>query len=644
MPPAGEIPLRSYRLRSAALLWLTLPFAAGIGAGYAWLNFLPPSLLLVCAATTAAAALGLTLGKSGQEVLPPAQALPQTAQTPPPTQAPVSPAQVSLELAPTAKDAQARENRFRNGLWSLLFVVGVFLCGAAYAQLRDPPPGPFLEVPREAELTLQIDRLFAANREDGFVSGIGKVIDAPRYLPGINGQKVSFSVWTNPHFNRDHPPLLPSGQIILKGRLSDFDTPAPPPRKDQVARQGKTAAAGKTETIDANERNRTGFRAFLRSQGVRYGLDSGSILAVTHAGTGWRQLCSQIKSQLQAALFMGANDAKSQRLASIGSAMLLGDTSLLPPEDRSAFTVSGTMHLFAVSGLHVVLIAAAFAAAGDFCGFRRLQVAVVGILLLWVYVQVVGAPPSATRAWWMSSLFWAAMVLRRQHSPLSALCASMLIILLISPRDLLAIGFQLSYSVVAGILLYALPLAADIENWSLRQLAAAHLKLRRYPVFPPRPWYLLGECQRRNLLSLFTISLVGTLYSTPLVLGIFGNFAPAGLLVNLLLVPLSFWVLCALLLACVFGLPGLLWPASLFNHAAWLLLAFMSWAASLALISPAGFYTNLAWRWPQYGTVATILLLIASFVSHSRMLQPRTALKLSLVPLVWLALLLIGLL
>lgn len=626
-----QIPTRAYRIRCAPLLWLTLPFAAGIGCGYTFADKLAVTPLLCGALLLAMLAAVIAFRRNEPEQAVAAEwhrdGGAEDGRGNGGPEEDHGGERMETDREGCAKDyhssGAAHSELPSQKLWALLFVCAAFLCGAAYALLREPPAGPFIEVPREAVLTLEVQRVFAANRADGFVSGIGSVVDAPDYLPDMQGQRVAFSVWTKAGFSRDHPPLLRTGQIIIKGRLTDFDAPPPPSLKDSGA---------------------DGFRNFLRSQGVRYQIDSGSILTVSDAGSTWRQLCERIKERMHNALQSGANTEATHRLASIGIAMLLGDTSLLPVDDRSAFTISGTMHLFAVSGLHVVLIATAFAAAGELLGFSRARVAVAGIALLWVYVQVVGAPPSATRAWWMSSLFWAAIALRRQHSPLSALCASMLIILFINPRDFLSVGFQLSYSVVAGILLYALPLASALENWALHRLDNAHSQLRRYPRIPPRLWYALPERQRRSLLSLFTISLVGTLYSTPLVLGLFGNFAPGGLLVNLLLVPVSFWVLCALLLACAFGLVSLLPLASLFNHAAWLLLAAMAWVASLSLASPFGFYTGLAWRWPYYSAAATIVLIAASFATHARCLQNRPLWQYSLIPLLWFALLAIGLL
>lgn len=127
-------------------------------------------------------------------------------------------------------------------------------------------------------------------------------------------------------------------------------------------------------------------------------------------------------------------------------------------------------------------------------------------------------------------------------------------------------------------------------------------------------------------------------------LGTFGNFAPGGLLVNMLLVPLSFWILCALLLSCAFGLCGLLWPASLFNHSAWLLLAFMLWCAELTLSSPIGFYSGLAWNWDGYGTAACVLLIAGSFLSNHHWFTARKSLQLWFIPALWVFLLLLGLL
>lgn len=617
--PSGidELPSRPYQVRTAPLLWLALPFAAGIASGYS--TQLPqaqtgPLILLFTALAAAGVAtlLAFQQGKHGTG-----------------TEAD----------AGTGTEGDANTVpcvRYRRS-WALLYLCAAFLCGVAYAALREPPAGPYLEVPREAELELRVERLFTATTESDYISGIGRVQQAPAYLPGIEGNRVSFGLRSPARFHTDNPPLVTGAVILAKGRLSDLDAPPPPHRLSR-----KQAAASPAER-EAAERSRQGFLSFIRTEGVRYQLDSGSVLSLNDTGGTWRQLCEHIRSRLKAALRIGADTPQTERLANIGIAMLLGETRALEPDDRQAFAISGTHHLFAVSGLHVVLIAAAFAAVGECLGLRRSRVAVAGIVLLWVYVQVVGAPPSAVRAWWMSALFWAAIACRRQPSSLSALSASMLILLLVQPRQVLNIGFQLSYTVVAGILLYALPLADGIGQWALRQKDRAHLKLRRYPLFPPKLWYRLPPRWQRDALSLFTISLTGTLYSAPLVLGAFGNFAPGGLMINLLLVPLSFWILCALLLCAVLGACGLLWPAALFNHSAWLLLAVMAWAAGLAVNSPLGFYTGLAWNWPFYGTAVCLGLIAVSFFSHSKWLAKRRVLQLTLVPLVWVLVMAIGL-
>ena len=116
------------------------------------------------------------------------------------------------------------------------------------------------------------------------------------------------------------------------------------------------------------------------------------------------------------------------------------------------------MHFFAISGLHIGVIATAIAQFLLLIRIPRKVSPFIGLPLLFLYVQITGASPSAVRAFLMALFFWASFAFVRQRSPLAALAASAVFVLIFQPAQLWSIGFQLSYTVVLSILLFGLPL------------------------------------------------------------------------------------------------------------------------------------------------------------------------------------------
>jgi competence protein ComEC len=99
--------------------------------------------------------------------------------------------------------------------------------------------------------------------------------------------------------------------------------------------------------------------------------------------------------------------------------MVLGDSSRLPKELEEAFRRSGITHVLAISGQHVAVLAAMI-----YVVLRLLAVpvlfrnpAVLGIL--WLYIFIAGAPPSAIRAGVVATFVLSAPLLGRQLSPIN---------------------------------------------------------------------------------------------------------------------------------------------------------------------------------------------------------------------------------
>jgi len=137
-------------------------------------------------------------------------------------------------------------------------------------------------------------------------------------------------------------------------------------------------------------------------------------------------------------------------------ALVLGDRSVLSLEWRERFRWTGTAHLFAVSGLHVGLVAGALYWILGGIGARNRWVrslgAIFGVVL---YCLMTGVSPSSLRATVMVAVVLLAVCLDRRPFQLNTLCVAAVVILALRPMDLWDAGFQLSFVVVFALLTLA---------------------------------------------------------------------------------------------------------------------------------------------------------------------------------------------
>lgn len=139
---------------------------------------------------------------------------------------------------------------------------------------------------------------------------------------------------------------------------------------------------------------------------------------------------------------------------SIMNALLLGQRQTIDKTVYNNYVNSGTIHILAVSGLHVGIILWIL----NFL-FRPLLYLKYGhfirpfilVCILWSFAIIAGLSPSVTRAVTMFSVISIAMHLKRRTNIYNTLVISAFVILLFKPTFLFAVGFQMSYLAVLGI-------------------------------------------------------------------------------------------------------------------------------------------------------------------------------------------------
>jgi len=141
----------------------------------------------------------------------------------------------------------------------------------------------------------------------------------------------------------------------------------------------------------------------------------------------------------------------------LARAVILGDREEFSDALNEAYQASGAVHVLAVSGLHVGLVAGMVMGLLGLALRRRSLFplkAILATLLVWAYVALTGAADSAVRAGVLFSVLLLGRSLSRQAESLNLLAAAVFFLLLFRPWMIHHVGFQLSVFAVGGILYF----------------------------------------------------------------------------------------------------------------------------------------------------------------------------------------------
>lgn len=212
--------------------------------------------------------------------------------------------------------------------------------------------------------------------------------------------------------------------------------------------------------------------------------------------------------------------------ADVYQAILFGKKEFLTKEIFDNFFYTGTMHLFAVSGLHVGTVAGFFFFMFKLIRLHEVVNTILTLSFVLFYVIIVGFSASTTRAFIMIFFLLFSKIIYRQPNTASAFLAAMFFTLLTNPWSFFDIGFQLSYGVVAGILWIGMPLSTA----ATKAIDSIFANRRRRKFLDAT----VIKCVR-----VFAVSMGPTLISTILVLYYWKIFSPWSIFVNIMLIPVA---------------------------------------------------------------------------------------------------------
>lgn len=261
--------------------------------------------------------------------------------------------------------------------------------------------------------------------------------------------------------------------------------------------------------------------------------------------------------------------------------MTLGIQDELPSERYQPFLLAGTLHVFAISGLHIALFGGVILNVLQLVRLPRAWAASVMFLLLWGYTAATGWQPSAVRATVMMSIVAGGWILRRPGNLPNSLLAAALIILLFDPRQMFGASFQLSFFVVLAI-------ALILPKWESARDPGVDKILRIDPYLPEvliPAWKQPLRGSFRWVYSFAGVSVAAWIGSLPLIAYYFHLVSLVSLGANLVVVPLSSLALAANVAS--ISLPFL---SPILNNAAWGLMHSMHWLSEFAASVPFGIF------------------------------------------------------
>lgn len=263
--------------------------------------------------------------------------------------------------------------------------------------------------------------------------------------------------------------------------------------------------------------------------------------------------------------------------AAVIRAMALGVSAEADREIEDAFRNSGTLHVFAVSGLHVGLMGVIALHLLGQLGVRRGISLWLVIAIVFAYAFITGWRPSAARAAFMMAVFMGTRLIDRKSSLANSLGLAALLLLAWNSHQLFMPGFQLSFAVLWISAEGSKPLLEKLRP--LTQLD---------PFLPPQlaSWWQRGwSGLRRSVASTFSVSLAAWIGSLPFILAHFQAVTPVAVVANCVLVPLSTFCLaitCLSLCAAALQAAGVL---VLFNN--------LNWFLAKAMIVSAAWFAGL---------------------------------------------------
>ncbi len=255
------------------------------------------------------------------------------------------------------------------------------------------------------------------------------------------------------------------------------------------------------------------YREYLKRRGIYTVLNARKVSGIVQLG-GYqgnivKALAFKLRSKAHAALFEHIPFTQAALL----SAMILGDRSSIPEHLNKMFIQTGTVHMLAISGFNVGIVALVLELVLKAFRIKRKIRYVLLLCALLFYCLLTGAYAPVVRSSIMAGALLTAYFLKRELNILNSISLAAMLILIAYPAQLLDIGFQLSF-----LSIFAINFLSPLIK---RMLYYENCKARAL----------------RVVLELFCSSAAAFIGLLPVIAWYFKIISPVAVLANIVIVP-----------------------------------------------------------------------------------------------------------
>jgi len=317
-------------------------------------------------------------------------------------------------------------------------------------------------------------------------------------------------------------------------------------------------------------------------------------IKLTESGQGFAPL--EWVYSLRAELSQSLTRVLPEPQASLAQAMLLGIRSNIPDDLKEDFSLTGTAHLLAISGLHTAIVAGIMLGIGlALFGRRHYAYIWLALGIIWLYAILTGLQAPVVRSAIMASIFLAAELTGRQRNAITALVFAAAVMTACDPQVIYTASFQMSFTAMCGLIFILPPLQSFGKKF-------VNMIPERFPAMSALVNFTY------NSLAVTLAALAGVM---PLIAYYFGIISIVSPLATLLILPVLIGIIILGTLTAATGL--FFFPLSqFFGWLLWLVLSYMlviveGFAGlSIAYVDTGSF--NAVYVWIYYIGLAVIVL------------------------------------
>lgn len=267
-------------------------------------------------------------------------------------------------------------------------------------------------------------------------------------------------------------------------------------------------------------------------------------------------------------------------------AITTGNRSHLSEDAHNNLRKSGLAHLLAIAGMHQALaggfifllarfVMSFFSRFSELYPTKKIA-AVFAILCNFVYLMISGMPYSAIRAFIMFTFFMFGVIMDRPALSIKSLSFAAIVILTFSPDAMLGPSFQMSFAAVLALI--------SVYELISKRAVAKYEENEEKGVYNKQEWHHhLRRKVYHHITGITLTSLIAGLATAPYSIFHFNQFVNYGILGNLLVMPITAFIVMPFIVLSMFLMPlGLYeWPLQIAGWGIGLILQIGEWVSSL---------------------------------------------------------------